>query len=670
MIPTYNQSMYILDAVKSALAQDYDNKEVIVSDDSTDDLTFLVLKEYIDSRKIIYYKNKKNKGRVQNYRRLLYEYSSGDYVINLDGDDYFIDDSYLLNAAKIIKNNPDIVLVYAKQKALRINETFLENSKYIENFINGNDLFMKVFDENFLIPHLSSIYKRDVAMEIDFYREDISSSDWESIFRLIVENKVCYFDKTVGIWRIHNNNFSGSKDIDVKIKNYVLIENVIKDKKVNDTFSANEIKIWKQNAINHLYHSEIMKLLNRYDYDSAIRLYNFLPKENRKKLVSLNMITSYLFTNIYKIIKKIIRKSDKELIFIFHDSGLTGANIVLLDIITYLSENSDYKINVIYPSLSSEIFNRLKVLKVEIFHLSKISNRFKIFKRLIYYIKYCMLLFTIRPSLVYSNTMFNFSNVYISSLFGFKTLIHLHEGKNILEKYKPKTIFSAQKVKSFITVSNYSKRTFAPYFKKSEFTTIYNGIKLLEKELKYIKEIKSISVIGSIDRNKNQLLAIKAIEEINKNFRNITLNIIGKDVDDTYYDEILEYISNKNIKFVNFLGQLTSQDEIYKSDITLMTSKDEAFPKTILESFLYKKLIIAPRIGGIPESIIHMENGLLYNANDIESLTESIRYAIENIEEVNKMVDKASMRLINKFDIDITHSKIKNFIDKVIEKRH
>ena len=45
MIPTYNQSMYILDAVKSALAQDYDNKEVIVSDDSTDDLTFLVLND-------------------------------------------------------------------------------------------------------------------------------------------------------------------------------------------------------------------------------------------------------------------------------------------------------------------------------------------------------------------------------------------------------------------------------------------------------------------------------------------------------------------------------------------------------------------------------------------------------------------------------------------------
>ena len=36
----------------------------------------------------------KNLGRVGNYRKTLYEYSSGDYVLNLDGDDWLLDTNF------------------------------------------------------------------------------------------------------------------------------------------------------------------------------------------------------------------------------------------------------------------------------------------------------------------------------------------------------------------------------------------------------------------------------------------------------------------------------------------------------------------------------------------------------------------------------------------------
>jgi glycosyltransferase involved in cell wall biosynthesis len=50
IIPTYNQSKYIVRAIESALSQDYPNLEIIISDDNSPDET--------DVLKIIYFVKK------------------------------------------------------------------------------------------------------------------------------------------------------------------------------------------------------------------------------------------------------------------------------------------------------------------------------------------------------------------------------------------------------------------------------------------------------------------------------------------------------------------------------------------------------------------------------------------------------------------------------------
>lgn len=72
MIPTYNQSAFIVEAVESALMQDYENLEVIVLDDCSDDNTQKLLQAFNSDSRFYYHRNKKNIGRVKNYRKLLY----------------------------------------------------------------------------------------------------------------------------------------------------------------------------------------------------------------------------------------------------------------------------------------------------------------------------------------------------------------------------------------------------------------------------------------------------------------------------------------------------------------------------------------------------------------------------------------------------------------------
>ena len=101
MIPTFNQADFVGEAIESAARQDYPNLEVVICDDASTDGTQAVAERFAGDVNIRYYRNTNNIGRVANYRRLLYELANGAWVINLDGDDCFLDRHYIRRAMSI-----------------------------------------------------------------------------------------------------------------------------------------------------------------------------------------------------------------------------------------------------------------------------------------------------------------------------------------------------------------------------------------------------------------------------------------------------------------------------------------------------------------------------------------------------------------------------------------
>jgi glycosyltransferase involved in cell wall biosynthesis len=68
-----------------------------------------------------------------------------------------------------------------------------------------------------------------------------------------------------------------------------------------------------------------------------------------------------------------------------------------------------------------------------------------------------------------------------------------------------------------------------------------------------------------------------------------------------------------------------------------------------LESLLAGKIVIAARMGGIPERIHDGENGLLFEAGDAKSLSEKI-LALENIdrEQMSRKAKESMMDISGK----------------------
>jgi glycosyltransferase involved in cell wall biosynthesis len=109
-VPTYNRAGMLQRAVESALAQDYLNIEVVISDNASVDGTQAVCEELCrrDSR-VRYIRQPINRGPTPNHVEVLTQ-SCGEYFMFL-GDDNWLEPSYVSQCLRTLQAQPDRILV-------------------------------------------------------------------------------------------------------------------------------------------------------------------------------------------------------------------------------------------------------------------------------------------------------------------------------------------------------------------------------------------------------------------------------------------------------------------------------------------------------------------------------------------------------------------------------
>ena len=123
-IPTYNQSQYLVQAVRSVLSQTVAATEIIVSDDCSTDDTAEVLQELakeIPALKVI--RKAKNLGISQNTDECL-RAATGEFVIRLDSDD-FLGPSYIEKLSALLQAYPEAAYAHAAVQEIDQHGDFL-----------------------------------------------------------------------------------------------------------------------------------------------------------------------------------------------------------------------------------------------------------------------------------------------------------------------------------------------------------------------------------------------------------------------------------------------------------------------------------------------------------------------------------------------------------------
>lgn len=202
MVPTFNQAEFVAEAVDSAVRQTYPNLDVVVADDASTDDTPGVLARFSGDGRVRVVRRERNLGRAANYRRALREDATGDWVINLDGDDFFTDDDFIARALRAAGACGGAVLAVGGCRMLEADGRWRDvlATRAESACVDGVEYFLG-WGASLGAPHMAALYPRDLALSLDFYRFDIISCDWESLRRLVLRGRVALVGGVAGVWR-------------------------------------------------------------------------------------------------------------------------------------------------------------------------------------------------------------------------------------------------------------------------------------------------------------------------------------------------------------------------------------------------------------------------------------------------------------------------------------
>ena len=275
----YNKEKYILRFLRSLQNQNYDNIEIILVDDFSEDNSIKRIESYKkEDERIILLKNKKNKGTLVS-RNLGIFLSKGKYVIIPDIDDILLKDLFIqcLNFAKekdfdmiryqTLENGRKIF----KKKSINqfLNKTVFQPELSLFMFYGSNILEIidpmitnKFIKRNIFITSLNSINHYYLSKNMIFYEDTLMN------FILCKKSKSLYFIKKIGYFYISTPNSStrihSKSDIYINktLKSFFLFLKFILENTKNTKYEKNIANNVLKKERNSILSLNLLKKLN------------------------------------------------------------------------------------------------------------------------------------------------------------------------------------------------------------------------------------------------------------------------------------------------------------------------------------------------------------------------------------------------------------------------
>ena len=231
IMPTYNCSLYIGEAVDSVLSQTYQNFELIVVDDGSIDETQNVLQRYKNDPRIKY-ERIKHSGKPSIARNIGIQMASGKYIAFCDADDIFFEDMLLLKI-EFCQRYPDAGFIFTDYVNFRVNKEnkdcdrlsyFQKQDDFKKQIINK--YFKDRFETFYLLTpeirhqmmaklfvHTSTVMVPKYVIEkVGRFNETlIYGEDWDLWLRILKKYPCGYIDNILCYKRIWDKSLTRSQ---------------------------------------------------------------------------------------------------------------------------------------------------------------------------------------------------------------------------------------------------------------------------------------------------------------------------------------------------------------------------------------------------------------------------------------------------------------------------
>ncbi len=166
-----------------------------------------------------------------------------------------------------------------------------------------------------------------------------------------------------------------------------------------------------------------------------------------------------------------------------------------------------------------------------------------------------------------------------------------------------------------------------------------------------------IGIVGVIAPRKGQYQLIEAFKIINAAFKNTRLVLAGTFGEDhpQYGERVSEMINGNQIIYLGYVAD-TIVDLYNGCDIIVNNSNiegSEPLGTTIYEAMACKKIVAVSNVGGNQEIVDDKVNGYVFEAENIDSIANTIQNIINNFEVQQTVRDSARNKAVEKFNIDV-----------------
>ena len=169
--------------------------------------------------------------------------------------------------------------------------------------------------------------------------------------------------------------------------------------------------------------------------------------------------------------------------------------------------------------------------------------------------------------------------------------------------------------------------------------------------------------VGRIEKQKGLMTLIKTFEGTGYN-----LKIIGFS-NDGYEDTLKDYLKGKQ-HHIEFLGRKSFEEIVpyLKSCLCTVVPSEwyDNFPNVILESFAYKKAVIATDFGSLPELVHDNQTGLTFKYANVEDFRVKVKYMFEHVDEARQMGEQAYQILLENYSSGVHYSLLLELFKKVL----
>lgn len=363
--------------------------------------------------------------------------------------------------------------------------------------------------------------------------------------------------------------------------------------------------------------------------------------------------------------KNLSQRSRPIILYIITRGILGGAQKHILQLSRRLK--NDFDIFVIVGEMGS-LVDSLRDEGIHVYHIPTLSNAMSPFKDLSSFLKILSLIRQVRPSLVSTHSSkAGILGRLASYICGVPVIFTAHgwaftDGVPEIKRkiYIRVERLAARWADKIICVSEYDRQLALNYKvgSHSKLLTIHNGISLQDNHtiaLRANSDCVRIIMVARISEPKDHKILLKAISTLHTK-KQYSLTLVG-DGDLTY--TVKKYSQELGLADkVEFLGARKDvAKQLDESDIFVLTSKWEGFPRSILEAMRAGLPVIASDVGGCKEAVTDGETGYLIARGDEKALKQRLEELIDNPCLRMKMGQAGIQRFLDNFTFDIMFKK-------------